>query len=120
MRAAHKGLSSKRFNLSSNVIARSYCTVSGGYASANCPSSATGYYSRNSSLPVCPLHGGGAMTKSFTALLADSSSFHTTTTTTTTSTESTTESTAATDNKNSKTTEKETKKTTASTQAAVG
>ena len=88
MRAAHKGLPSKRFNLSSNVVARQYCTVTGGLASANCPSTATGYYARNSSMPICPVHGGGQMTKSFTALLADSSSFYTTTTAESTTTTS--------------------------------
>ena len=115
MRAAHKGLPSKRFNLSKNVVARSYCTVTGGFASGNCHSTATGYYSRNSSLPVCPIHGGGSMTKSFTALLADSSSFRTTTTTTESTTEATTES------ETTKATEKETEKTTKmTTQAPVG
>ena len=115
MRAAHKGLPSKRFNLSKNVVARSYCTVTGGFASGNCHSTATGYYSRNSSLPVCPIHGGGSMTKSFTALLADSSSFRTTTTTTESTTEATTES------ESTKATEKETEKTTKkTTQAPVG
>ena len=115
MRAAHKGLPSKRFNLSKNVVARSYCTVTGGFASGNCHSTATGYYSRNSSLPVCPIHGGGSMTKSFTALLADSSSFRTTTTTTESTTEATTES------ETTKATEKETEKNTKkTTQAPVG
>ena len=109
MRAAHKGLPSKRFNLSNNVVSRSYCTLSGGFASANCGSTATGYYSRNSALPICPVHGGGAMTKSFTALLADSSSFRTTTKATT---ESTTESTTD--------TTKAAEKTTSATQAPVG
>ncbi len=114
MRAAHKGMPSKRFNLSRNVVARSYCTVTGGYASGNCGSTATGYYSRNSSLPICPIHGGGSMTRSFTALLADSSSFYTTTTTA--STDATTESTT----ESSKTTEKSSKKTTTSSVEAVG
>ena len=109
MRAAHKGLPSKRFNLSNNVVSRSYCTLSGGFASANCGSTATGYYSRNSALPICPVHGGGAMTKSFTALLADSSSFRTTTKATT---ESTTEGTTD--------TTKAAEKTTSATQAPVG
>ena len=121
MRTAHKGLPAKRFNLGKNIVARSYCTVSGGFASANCGSTATGYYSRNSSLPICPVHGGGPMTKSFTALLADSSSFRTTTkkteTTTTTSEEETTQ---ATEKSTQKTTEKKTEKTTSATQAPVG
>ncbi len=109
MRAAHKGLPSKKFELSKNVVTRQYCTVSGGLASASCSSTATGYYSRNSSMPICPLHGGGQLTKSFTALLSDSSSFRTTATTqSTTSSEKTTE-------------ESTTQKTsTTTTQAAVG
>ena len=114
MRAAHKGLPSKRFNLSKNVVARQYCTVSGGFASGSCSSTATGYYSRNSAMPICPLHGGGSMTKAFTALLADSSSFRTTTTT---------ESTTGTSSSNSETTSQSTttKKTTSTTtQGAVG
>lgn len=78
MKAAHKGLDSKSFDLSSNVVARQYCTVSGGLASPYCPSTATGYYSRNTSMPVCPLHGGGTTTSSFTALLEDKSVFETT------------------------------------------
>ena len=110
MRTAHKGLPAKRFNLGKNIVSRSYCTVSGGFASANCGSTATGYYSRNSALPICPVHGGGTMTKSFTALLADSSSFRTTTKTTT---EATTDSTT-------EATKESEKKTTAGTQAPVG
>lgn len=90
MRAAHKGLDSRRFDLSGNIVARQYCTVSGGLASPNCPSTATGYYSRNTSMPICPLHGGGTMTRSFTALLEDKSAFETTPPSTK-STESTTE-----------------------------
>ncbi len=121
MKAAHKGLPSKKFKLSKNVVARQYCTVSGGYASSNCYSSATGYYSRNSALPICPLHGGGSMTKAFTALLADSSSFRTTTTTqapaSTTSEASTTTSKSSKTTKTSKTTKST---TTSTTSGAVG
>ena len=118
MRSIHKGLPAKRFSLSRNVVSRSYCTVSGGFASANCGSSATGYYSRNSSLPICPLHGGGAMTKSFTALLSDSSSFRTNVRTTESTTE--TESTTATEATSQKKTEKKTEKKTTATQEPVG
>ena len=118
MRSIHKGLPAKRFSLSRNVVSRSYCTVSGGFASANCGSSATGYYSRNSSLPICPLHGGGAMTKSFTVLLSDSSSFRTTVRTTESTTE--TESTTATEATSQKKTEKKTEKKTTATQEPVG
>ena len=68
------------------------------------------YYEDNSSL-----YQIGSMTKSFTALLADSSSFRTTTTTTESTTEATTES------ESTKATEKETEKTTKkTTQAPVG
>lgn len=114
MKAAHKGLSSKRFNLSKNVVAKSYCTVTGGLASGNCGSTATGYYSRNSAMPICPIHGGGTMTKAFTALMADSSSFYRTTTTATQGT------TATNSTQSSKKTEKTTSKATESTQAPVG
>ena len=107
MKAAHKGLPSKRFNLSKNVVSRSYCTVTGGFASGNCGSTATGYYSRNSAMPICPIHGGGSMTKAFTALMADSSSFYRTTTQATTANNTTAEN-------------KTTGKTTEATQAAVG
>ena len=125
MKAAHKGLPAKKFKLSKNVVARHYCTVTGGYASSNCYSTATGYYSRNSSLPICPIHGGGSMTKAFTALLADSSSFHTTTTTqapaTTQATSSTSKSTSKTSSKTSKTTKStKTTTTTESSNGAVG
>ena len=58
-------------------FARQYCTVSGGLASPYCPSTATGYYSRNTSMPICPVHGGGTLTRSFTALLDDKASFET-------------------------------------------
>ena len=76
MRAAHEGLSSdKSFPKSSNVVRRGYCTVSGGIAGAGC-SAATGYYSRNSSLPVCPVHAGGRMTKSFTRFLENGGHFN--------------------------------------------
>ena len=109
MKAAHKGLPAKKFELSKNVVARQYCTVTGGLASANCSSTATGYYSRNTAMPICPLHGGGSMTKSFTALMAHSSWSRSAATTkgTTKNTDSTTKSTE-------KTTEKTTKKTSAS------
>lgn len=98
MQAAHKGLDKKDFSLSKNVVAKSYCTVTGGLASPNCPSTATGYYSRNSSIPVCPLHGGGTATDSFTALLDDRNIFETTSTTTeATTTDTTTADTNTTD-----------------------
>ncbi len=90
MEAAHKGLESKEFSLSSNVVARQYCTVTGGLATANCTSTATGYYSTSSSIPLCPLHGGGTASSSFTALLENPGVFTTTTTTTTTQAETTT------------------------------
>ncbi len=81
MQAAHKGLGSKNFSLSKNVVAKQYCTVTGGLASDNCPSTATGYYNRNTDMPICPMHGGGTATKAFTALLSDKNAFETTTTT---------------------------------------
>ena len=109
MKAAHKGLASRKFNLSSNVVARQYCTVSGGLASPYCPSTATGYYSRNTSMPVCPLHGGGTMTRSFTALLEDKSAFQPTTTSAKT-TESTSEKSDSSDTE--KSTSAQSKKTT--------
>ena len=109
MKAAHKGLKSRKFNLSSNVVARQYCTVSGGLASPYCPSTATGYYSRNTSMPVCPLHGGGTMTRSFTALLEDKSAFQPTTTSAKT-TESTSEKSDSSDTE--KSTSAQSKKTT--------
>lgn len=80
MQAAHKGLDSKDFNLSGNVVARSYCLETGGLASPNCPSTATGYYARNSAMPICPRHGGGTSTDSFTAFLEDRNAFIATTT----------------------------------------
>lgn len=110
MKAAHKGLDSRSFNLSSNVVARQYCTVSGGLASPYCPSTATGYYSRNTSMPVCPLHGGGTSTNSFTALLEDKSVFEATVPPTTAATDAG-ESTTA----DNSTTKADTEKTTTTT-----
>ncbi len=81
MQAAHKGLDKKDFSLSKNVVAKQYCTITGGLASENCPSTATGYYNRNTSMPICPMHGGGTATTAFTALLSDRTAFETTTTT---------------------------------------
>lgn len=80
MQAAHKGLGKKDFSLSKNVVAKQYCTVTGGLASANCPSTATGYYDRNTNMPICPMHGGGTATNAFTALLSEKNAFETTTT----------------------------------------
>ena len=117
MKAAHKGLKSKSFDLSDNVVRRQYCLISGGLASFNCPSTATGYYSRNTAMPICPLHGGGTMTKSYTALLENARAFETTATTSTTastdSSQSTTGKTDKTSGKTSKTSK--TSKTTAKT-----
>lgn len=115
MKAAHKGLDSRKFELSSNVVARQYCTVSGGLASPYCSSTATGYYSRNTNMPVCPLHGGGTMTSSFTALLEDKSAFETMATTapsTDTEEESTTAASSATEKTTEKTTTEKTTTTT--------
>jgi len=70
MNLAHDGLESKGFeNMSGNVVKRTYCTVSGGFAGAGCSSTATGYYVRGSSMPVCPVHSGGTATAAFTRFL---------------------------------------------------
>lgn len=116
MKAAHKGLDSRSFNLSSNIVARQYCTVSGGLASPYCSSTATGYYSRNTSMPVCPLHGGGTMTSSFSALLEDKSVFETTAPPATTATEDNTEESTTTADSTTEKTTAATEKTTTTAQ----
>ena len=41
------------FPTSENVVARSYCTATGGLASAECPGVATGYYKSDNIPRVC-------------------------------------------------------------------
>ena len=118
MKAAHKGLKSKSFDLSDNVVRRQYCLISGGLASSNCPSTATGYYSRNTAMPICPLHGGGTMTKSYTALLENARAFETTATTSTTASTTSSQNSSS-SGKSSKTTAKSSK-TTAKTSKTTG
>lgn len=78
MQAAHKGLESKSFsNMSSNVVAYKYCTSSGGLASASCPSTATGYYRKDTKMPICPVHGGGVANDAYTRFITNKSSFAT-------------------------------------------
>ena len=134
MDIAHKGLKVKDFEYSSNVVAKKYCTVTGGIASAGCPS-ATGYYVKKTKLPVCPTHGGGHANDAFTRFLDNKSAFgkgetEESESTTASTTESTTKKTTAepvvtettkkttestTESTTKKTTESTTKKTTKST-----
>lgn len=78
MQAAHKGLKVKNFSwFSKKVVARKYCTVSGGLAGPGCGSTATGYYATNSTMPLCPLHSGGVANEAFTRYLEDKAAFGT-------------------------------------------
>lgn len=54
----HKDLPAKDFELSDNVQALEYCTVSGLLKSSSCTSVATGYYKENAKPEICNVHGG--------------------------------------------------------------
>ncbi|MBP3415180.1 MAG: transglycosylase domain-containing protein [Clostridia bacterium] len=93
MQVAHAGkpASGASYPQSPNVVSRSYCTISGGIAGAGCPA-ATGYYVRNSSMPMCPLHAGGSANDAYTRFLDNKAAFNTTassTETTSTTTQTT-------------------------------
>lgn len=120
MVAAHEGLPYKGFTLSSNVRAITYCTESGGLAGPGCTNTATGYYARGSSMPICPVHSGGTATDAFTQFIDDTESFLTTTTesTTTSTTTSTSASTTTTTTTESTTTTTTTESTTTTTTTA--
>lgn len=52
MTRAHQGLASKEFDYGDKVVAKSYCTLSGKLAGANCPA-ATGYYDADQLPDTC-------------------------------------------------------------------
>ncbi len=107
----------KSFPTSSNVVRKSYCTISGGIAGAGCSSTATGYYAKNSSIPVCPMHSGGKSNSAFTKFLADKSSMTPGTSSLTSATTTTTSTTPAPSVTTSTTTTKEPTTTTSTTKS---
>lgn len=58
MTLIHEGLESKDFPVSSNVVSLAYCTETGYAACADCPNTATGWYTVDNMPSTCPLHSG--------------------------------------------------------------
>ena len=108
----------RTFPTSSNIVSYDYCTVSGGLAGAGCSSTAKGYYVKNTSMPICPMHSGGTANSAFTLFLADKSAMTQQATSdmeTSTTTSSTTPAPTVTTNSSTTTSSTTTSSTTSST-----